>query len=319
MATFGAFSAPGRWFRGNCHTHTLLSDGKASAADVAQAYRREGYDFLVLTDHWKAQETLSGLGDERFLVINGIELHPPTLAPLRTAERDGGKRRGEPHHIVGIGVERSPRHAWVEKATAEAAIRWIERQGGVPVYAHPYWTGHDLDVMREGKRAFGVEVFNSVCEAMVGLGDSSVHLDQALSAGIRWRAFAVDDTHQRAGDAFGGWIMVKARKLTREAILDAIRKGHFYATQGPAIRSLRASGGTVHLICSPVRKIVWHTEGPNGLLVVAGNGLLSRARYPLKRAAGKSGYLRLEITDAAGRKAWSNPIWYDARARRWGD
>ena len=126
--------------------------------------------------------------------------------------------------------------------------------------------------MREGKRASGVEVFNSVCEAMGGLGDSSVHLDQALSAGIRWTAFAVDDTHRLARDAFGGWIMVKARELTRGAILDAIRKGHFYATQAPAIRSLRVSGGTVHLACSPVRKIVWHAEGPHGLAIIAKRG-----------------------------------------------
>jgi hypothetical protein len=309
MATFGAFSARGRWFRGNCHTHTLLSDGKSSAAQIAQAYRRQGYDFLVLTDHGRLQDTVSGLGDGRFLVINGIELHPP--AP--------GRRRDEPHHIVGIGVERSPAREWVEKATAASVIRWIQHEGGVAVYGHPYWCGDDLGLMREGKRASGVEVFNSVCEAMCGLGDSSVHLDQALSAGIRWTAFAVDDTHRPARDAFGGWIMVKARELTRRAILDAIRKGHFYATQAPAIRSLRVSGGTVHLTCSPVRKIVWHAEGPYGLAILAKRAERSRARFALRSLVGRSKYLRLEIVDAFGRKAWCNPIWHDARTRRWRD
>ena len=88
----------------------------------------------MLTDHGRAQETLAGLGDERFLVINGIELHPPTR----------GGRRGELHHIVGIGVERSPAREWVKKATAASVIRWIEREGGVAVYGHPYWSGHDL-------------------------------------------------------------------------------------------------------------------------------------------------------------------------------
>ena len=309
MAIFGAFSAPGRWFRGNCHTHTLLSDGELSPAQTAAAYRREGYDFLVLTDHWRVQETVAGLTDKQFLVINGIELHPPAL---------GGRRAG-PHHIIGIGVERAPVRERMEKSTAASVIRWIEREGGIAVYGHPYWSGDDLDVMREGKRAFGVEAYNSRCETVEGLGDSSVHLDQALSAGIRWRAFAVDDTHRPARDAFGGWIMVKARKLTREAILDAIRKGHFYATQGPVIRSLRVRGGAVHLACSPVRKIVWHAEAFHGLAVIAKRGTRSRARFALERLVGHSGYLRLEITDASGRKAWSNPIWYDARARRWGD
>ena len=187
------------------------------------------------------------------------------------------------------------------------------------VYAHPYWCGHDLDLMREGRRAAGVEVFNSVCEAMDGLGDSSVHFDQALSAGIRWRAFAVDDTHRLARDAFGGWIMVKARELTRRAILGAIRKGHFYATQGPAICSLRVKGGAVRLTCSPVRKVAWHAEGPHGKAIIVKGGTLSRARFALRRLVGRSKYLRLEIVDAAGRKAWSNPIWHDPRAGRWRD
>jgi hypothetical protein len=317
MATFGAFSAAGEWFRGNCHTHTLLSDGKASAARIARAYRREGYDFVVLTDHGKAQESVAGLGacpersrrDDRFLVLNGIEMHPPTTG--RVGEKS--------HHIVGIGVEETPPPEWVKKETAESVIGWIERGGGIAVYGHPYWSGHDLSVMREGRGAFGMEAFNSVCETTRGIGDSSAHLDQALSAGFRWTVFAVDDTHRPARDAFSGWIMVKAKELSPAAILGAIRRRHFYATQGPVIRSLRVRRGIATAVCSPVVKLVWHAEGPNGLAVIAKRGLRTRGKYPLKRAAGRSKYLRLEITDSIGRKAWSNPIWYDARTRRWGD
>ena len=104
----------------------------------------------------------------------------------------------------------------------------------------------------------------------------------------------------------------------KQAILGAIRKGHFYATQGPAIRSLRVKGGMVHLSCSPVRKIVWHAEGPHGCAIELKRGERSRARFPLQRLVGRSKYLRLEIVDARGRKAWSNPIWRDARGR-WSD
>jgi hypothetical protein len=129
----------------------------------------------------------------------------------------------------------------------------------------------------------------------------------------------VDDAHRLARDAFGGWIMVKARELTPRAILDAIRKGYFYATQGPAIRSLRVKGGTAHLTCSPARKIVWHAEGPHGQALIARRGTHSRDRFALRRLVGRSKYLRLEIVDAAGRKAWCNPIWRDARAGCWRD
>jgi hypothetical protein len=310
MAVFGAFSAAGGWLRGNGHTHTLLSDGKASAARIARAYRREGYDFVVLTDHGKTQESVAGPGNEKFLVLNGIELHPPSKKS-KTGERV--------HHIVGIGVEKAPPAEWVKKATAEEIVRGIERSGGIAVYGHPYWSGHDLNVMREGRSAFGMEAFNSVCETTRGIGDSGAHLDQALSAGFHWAVFAVDDTHRPARDAFAGWIMVKAKELTSAAILGAIRRRHFYATQGPVIRSLRVQRGIVTAVCSPVVKLVWHAEGPNGLAVIAKRGLRTRSNYPLKRAAGRSKYLRLEITDSIGRKAWSQPIWYDARTRRWSD
>ena len=200
MATFGAFSAAGRWFRGNCHTHTLLSDGKTSAAQTARAYRREGYDFLALTDHGKAQETVAGPGRR---AVSWSSTGSSCIRRRRPGRPEVASHR---RHRRG-----APPPEWVKKATAESVIRWIERSGGIAVYGHPYWTGHDLTVMREGRRAFGVEVFNSVCESTRGLGDSSAHLDQALSAGIRWTGFAVDDTHRLARDAFGGWIMVKAR------------------------------------------------------------------------------------------------------------
>ena len=38
-------------------------------------YRGLGYDVVAVTDHWKTND-LSGLGDEGFLVINGMESHP---------------------------------------------------------------------------------------------------------------------------------------------------------------------------------------------------------------------------------------------------
>jgi hypothetical protein len=122
MAAFSAFSAPGRWFRGNCHTHTLLSDGKSSAAQVAQAYRREGYDFLVLTDHGRPQETVSGLGDRRFLVINGIEMHPPGPAGGATSRITSSASAWSVHRRAG-GWKRPRRRRSSAGSSAKAAWR----------------------------------------------------------------------------------------------------------------------------------------------------------------------------------------------------
>ena len=49
-----------RWFRGNLHTHSTVSDGLKTPDEVIRIYRNEGYDFLAFTDHWKP----SGSGEK---------------------------------------------------------------------------------------------------------------------------------------------------------------------------------------------------------------------------------------------------------------
>lgn len=307
MPTFSAFTAPGRWFRGNCHTHTNLSDGKSTPQETAELYRGLGYDFLVLTDHWKCHAEVESLCRKGFVVIPGIELHPPAGAPNTVIS----------HHIVGIGVSKAPSKPRMQKQTARAALRWIEREGGIAVYAHPYWSGHTIEHMREGRGAFGVEAFNNVCAVERGLGDSSAHVDMALSAGFPWRIFAVDDLHSAQRDLSGGWIMVKSRELSQAAILRAIRRGHFYATQGPVIRSVRIERHTARIECSPVKAIVWHMEGPYGRAFFAKEEPLTSSELNIRTRRGRTKYLRVEIIDADGKKAWSNPVWFDKERRCW--
>ena len=55
LAASGAFAqTPGpakRWYKGNLHTHTLNSDGDSTPHEVTTWYRKQGYNFLVLSDH----------------------------------------------------------------------------------------------------------------------------------------------------------------------------------------------------------------------------------------------------------------------------
>ncbi len=308
MNAFGAFSAKGQWFRGNCHTHTTLSDGRCGAAEMVDAYRSRGYDFLVLTDHADCQPDVRNLQRQDFLVMNGIELHPPSNARPRIMQ-----------HIIGIGVARDPSPKLVQAGSAASVIRWVKRNGGIPIYGHPYWSGHHVGHMREGRGAFGMEVHNTTTEVVRGLGDSSVHLDQALSQRFHWKVFAVDDTHDVQRDGFRGWIMVKAPRLTRRAIMAAVRKGNFYATCGPEIRSLSVNRNIVRVECSPVREIVWHCVGPCGIRRASAKGPLTHADFDLRSIQARSHYVRLEMSDAAGRKAWSNPIWWNNKRRKWED
>jgi DNA polymerase (family 10) len=56
-----------RDLRGDLHCHTRASDGHGSLADMATAARREGLDYLAITDHSKRLTMVHGLDSRRLL------------------------------------------------------------------------------------------------------------------------------------------------------------------------------------------------------------------------------------------------------------
>jgi DNA polymerase (family 10) len=51
--------------RGDLHVHTTASDGKASVEEMAQAAKRLGYEYILITDHSKAVTIANGLDEKR--------------------------------------------------------------------------------------------------------------------------------------------------------------------------------------------------------------------------------------------------------------
>ncbi|MCU0944651.1 MAG: hypothetical protein MUF65_04695, partial [Rubritepida sp.] len=92
-----AFAAPGRFWKGNLHTHSTASDGVRAPEAVCATYREAGYDFLALTDHFLAKYGFP-IVDTRpfrapgFTTILGAELHAPATA------------LGELWHILALGL-----------------------------------------------------------------------------------------------------------------------------------------------------------------------------------------------------------------------
>ena len=74
------FSLPGRFWRGNLHTHSTLSDGALEPRDVVEAYKKAGYDFIMMSEHfignfnWPIADTQS-FRSNNFTTIIGSELH----------------------------------------------------------------------------------------------------------------------------------------------------------------------------------------------------------------------------------------------------
>lgn len=303
-----AFTAPGRFWRGNLHTHSTNSDGILPPAEVCRRYRAEGYDFLALTDHfvgiWNYPiSDTTGYRSEGFTTILGAELHSGAMA------------NGELWHILAVGLppdfapSNSPHFVPVpgQETAAEIAARAVAA-GAFVAIAHPQWSGLTMEDARSVTAAHAVEVYNHGCAMGCDRPDGFAVLDQLLTEGRRLTLVATDDAHFSEPDFFGGWVMVKAQANEPAALLAALKAGHFYSTQGPELRDVRIEGGRVIVESSAVVSVVaigWGT-GAKGVHGAS----MTRTEVPLERL-NNSPWVRVAVIDAAGKRAWSNPIWRD--------
>lgn len=295
MPAVNPFAIPGRWYRGNTHSHSTESDGRLSVPDRFAAYRDAGYDFLVLTDHRKVSD-VSRYSENGFLAISGSEVHPDN--PY------GGDR----YHIVAINIHEPIRDTELSPNETIAAIR---AQGGEAVLCHPYWCGHTITDLAPLSGYFAVEVYNDTCMG-IGKGHSEAHWDDLLDRVGPTFGIAADDAHGTEHDVFHGWIMVRAADLSTPSIMEALRTGAFYSTQGPAIEDLtlqeRDGGRKIVVRSSPASSIVFKAQRSRGRRLLAAPGeAITEAEFPL---TGSERYVRVEVTAPDGKKAWSNPFFF---------
>jgi hypothetical protein len=283
------FDAPGRWWKGNLHTHTTVSDGPLSPEATARRYKKLGYDFLGITDHVKVCEPFKA--PEGLLVVPGAEYHTFGFNPRRM------------WHLVCLGVKglvtgvEGPLRELHASVRENCAFYWA---------AHPNWSNISEDDLMELEGLPAVEVFNGVCERIIGRGYADQAWDYALAAGRRLNGVCVDDSH--AEEDFGrGWIMLRARKLDLDAIFDALRRGLYYSTGGPEIRDLTLDGSRLTVRCSPARTIKFMAKSFRGRCFGAPPGeTLESAEYELQ---GGEIYLRVQVEDKLGRQAYTNPLY----------
>jgi hypothetical protein len=189
------------------------------------------------------------------------------------------------------------------------ALQNARTQGAVLIWAHPYWTGNSP---REGMRHnfHGMEIYNHSSQCENGSGYALSHWDSVLSRHPDFLGFATDDSHFKTGQECwnGGWIMVNAACCTEKEILDNIRRGNFYASQGPEFKTIEYSANTVKVETSPIAYV--RLIGPR----MTGNWIKAKDKESVLQAEFQLPpdwpYARLEIEDADGKRAWSNPLWF---------
>lgn len=282
---------PGAWFRGNLHTHSNPTSSdcrndparQASHDDVAAWFEDHGWDFFVFTEH-DAFVDRGYMSNERFLVVNGVEL-----------------TRGDGAHVGGLGmsgVDDVPPDLHGKVAAARG-------MGGLPVVNHPGWSLEQRDTWGGDwieatddifeSSALHMEVFNfHVVDVVDDRGVDVRIWDELLTRGKRMIGVGADDNHGLLHIG-GGWTEVWAEELTEEAVLGALDRGLAYASSGVRIHRIRVAGDVVEIESDADRVTVRGVHGEQRSVVLGGDLSYDYAGEP---------YVRIEAQAPHGR-AWT--------------
>jgi hypothetical protein len=284
------------------HTHSTRSDGGLSPEEVCAFYRRMGYDFLSITDHfmdkfgWPITDTRA-FETPNFVTLPGAELHA------------GSTSVGEIWHILANGLPYDFARPTPEETGPGLARRALDA-GAFVTCAHPYWYAlSEADVLSLGP-VHAIETMNGISADHNDRIDSWPIFESLLAQGHRYTALTTDDAHflGRHDDHIRAWTWVKSEALNADSILTALKDGHFYSSSGPEIFNVEFSAKRVYIRCSPVASLFVTGKGAKSSYL-HGRGLiegeLARSRL------GNSPYCRIIIRDERGGRAWTNAVWFE--------
>lgn len=311
------------WLKGQLHLHTANSgDSRTPPAEALRWYAQHGFQFVVVTDHnvVTAAPAPGGL-----LVAAGAEL-TQNLADCAPAPEPGLRCL---LHVNALFVDPAragplvfpPASSPRRRDLYARALELARELDGLAVLNHPnFHYAADAELLVELAGA-GLGLFELANDAIdsnnagdAGHPSTEAMWDAALSRGARLMAVATDDAHHyfdapaaiaRGETAYTGdrgFVVVRARRELA-AIRAAIGRGDFYASTGVLLRSLARSEEALELEAERPGTIEFIAAGGEVVRTIEG----TRARMTLAETPGP--YLRARVRGAAGRMAWTQPIW----------
>lgn len=298
-----AFVNAGKHLKGALHCHTTRSDGAGDPADVIRLHKEHGYDFMALTDH-RIYNYKNFAPDVEMTIIPGMEMDKNLSAPGCHC-----------HHIVSIGPEKGMGNGFEQDQTFEGGtlqdpaegqimLDMLHDNGNMTIYCHPEWSGVTAREFEMLTGNFAMEIWNSGCALGDGLDMNAAYWDDLLWQGQKIWGVATDDGHAM-GDHCNGWVRVNSENNV-PAILEALKKGAFYSSTGPEIYDFYVEDGVAHVKCSPVRSVMfrclrrpYHSTVGEG--VTEGSVKIDKSTL----------YVRAVVMDEQGRRAWTNPIFFE--------
>ncbi|MEJ2210468.1 MAG: CehA/McbA family metallohydrolase [Anaerolineae bacterium] len=210
------------WYRGDLHCHTHHSDARGSLADLAAAARRQGLDFVAVTEHNTVSHLphLAAHAGPDLLLIPGQEI---------TTEQG---------HANAWGIRRWHEFRCESAEQMARVVDDVHAAGALASINHPKLGGPPWQFGGE-ERFDCLEVWQA---PWFVFNDQSLALwDGLLREGQRLTAVGGSDLHQAPpGEEVEGLSLgqpctwVYARALSEEAILAGIRAGHVFVSADPA-------------------------------------------------------------------------------------
>ncbi|HEU5331602.1 MAG TPA: CehA/McbA family metallohydrolase [Actinocrinis sp.] len=209
------------WYRGDCHLHTVYSDGKRTPDELVADARAAGLDFIVSTEHntdsaslqWGAHAT------DDLLILNGEEVttrsgHWPAIGLPPAQWIDWRYRAGDPAHFRRF-------------------VDQVHRLGGLVTAAHPFAACFGCTYEFAYELADMVEVWNGPWTQ----DDQQTvdHWDGLLRSG-RWIPAIGDSDAHSPGQIVGlPHTVVQADNLRQKDLLAGIKAGRTWLAESSAV------------------------------------------------------------------------------------
>jgi len=216
------------WYKGELHVHSNHSDGKNTLSEIIEGAKREGLDFIALTDH----NTVSGFNSiptrEELLIIRGMEFttyygHALALGITSFIDWHFKERRRDINDIID--------EVHLQKGLFAIAHPFSI---GDPVCAGCTWKLGNIDYQKVDL----IEVWAGCWKNRKIENYKSFRLwDKLLNQGFKIVGISGRDWHdineRKSGHIPRVFVYVDA--LSEDGILEGLRKGKVFVSSGPQL------------------------------------------------------------------------------------
>ncbi len=271
-----AYSQEGKlkWFKGNTHTHTVLSGHADTHPDtVAFWYLDRDYNFLILSEHNQFIDPKSiNLPKKRrsdFILIPGEE-----VSDYKHIHTTGMNISREvfPQYPNELSTIKNNRFENFKIYLMQKHTDSIRSANGVAILNHPNWnSGASAVDIAKVERLHMIELYNGHPDVNNWGNDEHASMemkwDSLLTAGRKIYGVSSDDAHffqKWAIDESNpgrGWVMVQSKELTSNSITDAMTQGEFYSSNGVMLKEI-IKNNKVYKVKIDVQKTLKELESP---------------------------------------------------------